>query len=183
VVDEPRDAVVATSHTVGAVSVTVRPARPEEFSAAGDLVLQAFLDDDLIEPHDPYCSQLEDAAGRARDSEVLVATEDGVLMGTVTWCPPPSSHREVARPGEGEIRALGVALRFRGRGVGERLVRSCLSRAGEAGLEAVALCTAERMGSAQRMYSRLGFVRTPARDWLPVPDLPLLAYRLDLRRC
>lgn len=162
--------------------MTVRAARPEELDAAGDLVLRAYLDDALIEPTDPYCSQLRDAAGRARDSEVLVALHGDVLAGTVTWCPPPSSHREVAMAGEGEIRGLGVAVPFRGRGVGEGLVRACVGRAGEADLHAVALCTATQMGAAQRMYARLGFVRTPARDWLPVPDLRLLAYRLDLRR-
>jgi len=160
----------------------VRPARVEELDAAGDLVLRAYLDDALLEPHDSYCDQLRDATNRARDSEVLVATVGDTLAGTVTWCPPPSSHREVARTGEGEIRGLGVAAPFRGRGIGEQLVRACVQRAGEAELGAVALCTAEQMHAARRIYARLGFVRTPARDWLPLPDFPLLAYRLDLRR-
>ena len=36
------------------------------------------------------------------------------------------------------------------------------------------------MATAHRLYERLGFVRTPERDWSPSPDVDLLAYRLPL---
>jgi ribosomal protein S18 acetylase RimI-like enzyme len=162
------------------VTVTVRPARPEELTDAGELVAAAYLADGVVRPGDPYLDDLRDAAGRARDSVVLVADDGGRLVGTVTWCPGGSSHREVAADGEGEFRSLGVAPSDRGRGVGELLVRACLARAVAEGYSAIALSSAEWMGAAHRLYTRLGFRRTPERDWRPFPDVPLLAYRLDL---
>jgi hypothetical protein len=37
------------------------------------------------------------------------------------------------------------------------------------------------MYAAHRIYDRLGFVRTPERDWEPVPGLvSLLTYALEL---
>ena len=36
------------------------------------------------------------------------------------------------------------------------------------------------MEAAHRLYGSMGFVRVPERDWLPVPDVPLLAFRLAL---
>jgi len=36
------------------------------------------------------------------------------------------------------------------------------------------------MLAAHRIYERMGFVRTPDRDWEPIPGLPLLTYALEL---
>jgi hypothetical protein len=36
------------------------------------------------------------------------------------------------------------------------------------------------MNAAHRLYQRNHFVRVPERDWLPDPDVPLIAFRLDL---
>ena len=38
------------------------------------------------------------------------------------------------------------------------------------------------MDAAHRLYQRNHFVRVPERDWLPEPDVPLLAFRLALSR-
>ena len=162
------------------MTIIVRPARSEELPAAGELVATAYLADGAVQPGDPYLEDLRDAADRARDSVVLVAVEGEALVGTVTWCPAGSSHREVADDDEGEFRSLGVAPAARGRGVGELLVRTCLRHAVEEGYTAVALSSSVWMTAAHRLYERLGFVRTPERDWRPRPDVPLLAYRLDL---
>lgn len=35
------------------------------------------------------------------------------------------------------------------------------------------------MRGAHRIYGRLGFVRTPERDWYPIEGLSLLTYRLE----
>jgi hypothetical protein len=42
------------------------------------------------------------------------------------------------------------------------------------------LHTTTWMTTAHRLYESLGFERTPDRDWQVMPDLLLLAYRLDL---
>lgn len=162
------------------MTITVRPARCEELPAAGELVATAYLADGAVQPEDPYLDDLRDAADRARDSVVLVAVEGEALLGTVTWCPAGSSQREVAADDEGEFRSLGVLPVARGRGVGELLVRACLRHAAQEGYTAVALSSAEWMVAAHRLYARLGFRRTPERDWRPVPGVQLLAYRLEL---
>jgi predicted N-acetyltransferase YhbS len=145
------------------VTVTVRQARPEELTTAGEVVLQAYLADGFLTADDPYSDHLRDAPGRARDSVVLVAVEDDEIVGSVTWCPVGSSHREIGREGEGE-----------------QLVRACLDRARQAGYHAVVLSSGDWMHAAHRVYERLGFVRIPERDWTPVPGVNLLAYRVAL---
>lgn len=42
------------------------------------------------------------------------------------------------------------------------------------------LSTKEAMRGAHRIYGRLGFARTPERDWAPLPSVPLLTYRVEL---
>ncbi len=162
------------------MDVVVRPARPQEWDRAGELVAAAYLADGALQPGDPYLAHLRDAAGRARDSVVLVAAEADALLGTVTWCPAPSSHREVAAPDEGEFRSLGVDPSAQGRGIGRLLIEACVQRARQERYAAVAISSAQWMGAAHRLYERMGFTRLPERDWAPRPDVPLLAYRLDL---
>jgi hypothetical protein len=36
------------------------------------------------------------------------------------------------------------------------------------------------MHAAHRIYQRLGFVRTPERDWYPEPEVKLITYLLEL---
>jgi hypothetical protein len=36
------------------------------------------------------------------------------------------------------------------------------------------------MATAHRLYERLGFTRSPARDWKPVPEVQLRTYELAL---
>jgi hypothetical protein len=36
------------------------------------------------------------------------------------------------------------------------------------------------MGVAHRLYEKYGFTRDPERDWLDLPEIPLLRFRLDL---
>ncbi|MGB3258046.1 MAG: GNAT family N-acetyltransferase [Ornithinimicrobium sp.] len=165
------------------MTVVVRPAKTAELAEVGQLVAQAYLDDGLLTVQDDYLHAIRDATGRARDSTVLVAVNDHhELLGSVTWCSLTSSHREVARADEGEFRMLGVAAAGRGRGFGELLVRECVARARADDLSGLVICTSPRMEAARRIYERLGFMRIPELDWMPVPDFPLWAYRLDLRR-
>src|SRR5690606_29048782 len=152
----------------------------EELATAGEVVLEAYLADGFLTPDDPYADHLRAAPGRARDSVVLDAVADDEVLGSATWCPVGSSHREIGRDGEGEFRALGVLPGAQGRGIGERLVRACVDLARQEGYHAVVLSSGDWMRAAHRVYERLGFERIPERDWTPVPGVNLLAYRLAL---
>jgi ribosomal protein S18 acetylase RimI-like enzyme len=169
---------------------TVRPVRPEEYERAGELVAQAYLADGLLTfgDGDDYVHELRDVRARAlaERAEVLVAVDGdgrpggGRLLGSVTFVTAGSPFAELSGPGEGEFRMLAVAREARGRGVGEALVRACTDRARELGAQRMVLSSTPEMAPAHRLYGRLGFIRTPERDWFPLPGLPLWAFVADL---
>lgn len=166
------------------MDIVIREALPAEYEALGEITAQAYLGDGLLTfgEEDPYLARLRDVAGRAADSEILVAAHsDGQLLGGVAFAPPGSSFRDIAGSDEAEFRMLAVAREGRGQGIGEALVRACIDRARALeGVRRLVLSTSDDMPTAHRLYERLGFVRTPARDWDPFPGLTLLTYGLEL---
>ena len=101
------------------------------------------------------------------------------VVATVTFCLGGSRWANIARPGEAEFRMLAVAPIVQGHGLGGLLVRACLDRAAAAGVTTTVISTEPEMVVAQRMYERLGFVRSPERDWAPRPGIDLITYRYD----
>ncbi|WP_328479783.1 GNAT family N-acetyltransferase [Streptomyces sp. NBC_00377] len=168
------------------MDIVIRQAEPGEYGVLGDLTARAYLDDGLLDfgESDGYLHELRDVAKRVAAAEVLVAVDGGRLLGGVTFVPGPGPMADLARPGEAEIRMLAVGRAARGRGAGEAMVRACVGRArAMEGCTAVVLSTQRAMHAAHRLYERLGFVRTPERDWRPLPhldDITLLAYKLTL---
>jgi ribosomal protein S18 acetylase RimI-like enzyme len=157
----------------------IRLARAEEYDRVGALTLDAYRVDGYVSDSSYYATVLADAGGRARTADLLVAVDGERIAGTVTYCPPGSSLREIGRPDEGEFRMLAVSPDSRGRGVGEALVRHVVDLAAGAGLTGVVLLTGPRMAQAHRLYGKLGFARLPERDWSPPnePGLVLQAWR------
>lgn len=164
----------------------IRQAACGDYETLGEITALAYLRGGLLDfgESDGYLAELRDVAKRAADAQVLVAAAGDTVLGGVTFVPAGGPLADIARPGEAEIRMLAVAHAARGRGVGEALVRACVERARATdGCRAVVLSTQRTMHSAHRIYERLGFVRTPERDWNPLPDLDdisLLAYALTL---
>ena len=166
------------------MDVTIRAARDAEYEAVGELTARAYLDDELLTygERDPYLDTLRDVRQRAAHSGVLVAVEPGSeeVLGTVTFVGDGGAYADIAEPGEAEFRMLAVHRAGRGRGVGEALVRECLARARAQGRERLVLSSAPTMTTAHRLYHRLGFRRTPERDWEPLPGLSLWTFALVL---
>ncbi|MFG2272365.1 GNAT family N-acetyltransferase [Streptomyces sp. WAC 01325] len=168
------------------MDIAIRQAEPDEFDALGEITAQAYLHDGLLDfgESDEYLGELRDVAKRAAAAEVLVAVADGRLLGGVTFVPSGGPMADIARSGEAEIRMLAVDRAGRGRGAGEALVRACVDRArATEGCVRIVLSTQRTMHGAHRIYERLGFVRTPERDWNPIPqlvDITLLTYELTL---
>ena len=152
----------------------VRIARPDEFALIGNLIVAAYRS--VGSDHPGYEPTLRDVAGRASISDVLVADVAGTVAGTATFVAPGGERSEVDDSGAAMIRMLAVALAMRGRGAGEALVRECLARARGSEAACLRLHTEPQMTAAHRLYERLGFVRDPAFDFTPVPDVNLLAY-------
>lgn len=164
----------------------IRPIKPEEYERAGELVVAAYRNLPDRELSADYAAELADVGRRAQGAEVLVAvsqepeTEDE-LLGCATLVSDASSEwAELLEAGEAEIRMLAVLPAAQRRGVGRALVDTCISRARALGMDAVLLHTTPWMHSAHRLYEAVGFERFPARDWQPVPEVPLIAYRLPI---
>lgn len=160
--------------------IEIRVARPEELDQIGELTAAVYVAGGYTSPGGTYVPRLRDAASRAREAELVVAVRDGEPTGTVTYCRHGSSWAQLTMPGEAEFRMLAVVPSARGLGLGEALVRHCVIRAREDGCTTLRLATEPIMHAAHRIYGRLGFTRTPERDWRPAPGLELLTYALAL---
>ena len=142
--------------------VDIRLAAPKEYERIGDITVAAYRLLPVDHLWGGYDIGIRDVATRAKDADVLVAVDDGDVVGAVTFVGNPDSHwLEWAEPGEVQFRLLAVDAAARGKGVGESLVRACLSRADG---RPVIIHTTQWMEAAQRLYERLGFVRREDRD-------------------
>ena len=157
----------------------IRSVRPDEHDALGELTVAVYgaLPGSVMT--DGYEDELRDVAGRLASAEVLVAVEDGEVVGGVTYVPGIGPLAEFADPDAAGIRMLVVSPDHQGRGVGRTLVEGCLERAVAARRHRMILHTTEWMPAAHRLYERLGFVRTPELDE-HFPEIDLLAYVLEL---
>src|SRR5262249_52341258 len=126
-----------------------------------------------------------DVADRAERTTILVAVEDGRVLGTVTLELDDRTDRggganeaKPLEPGQAHVRMLGVAPEARGRGIGRLLMDACVEQSRRAGRTVLTLNTTERMKAAQAMYESMGFTRTPDEVF---PDgFVLMGYRLPL---
>ena len=164
----------------------VREATEEEHREAGRVTAAAYRE--FIRPGDAdwerYLRRIADVADRAGRTTILVAVEDGRILGSLTLelegrvrDEDDEDHRPLD-PGEAHIRMLGVDPTARSRGVARALMAASESRAREAGKTFMTLHTTQRMGAAQAMYERLGYERLEDRVY---PDgFVLLTYRKQL---
>lgn len=162
----------------------IREARRDEFDAAGRVTQAAWRE--FARPDDPvwddYFALLGDASARAARALVLVAVEDGAVVGTATVeLEQTIEDNGFLQPGQASFRMLAVDPAWRGRGIGRRLVEACIERARAAGKTVATLHTADEMAAATALYRSLGFARDPGADTTVAPDVTLNAYRLPLQ--
>jgi ribosomal protein S18 acetylase RimI-like enzyme len=152
----------------GAVTTEVREARPEEYAEAGEITALAYRE--FQRPDDPgwedYLRRISDVEGRAERTTILVAVQDGRILGSATLeldaRVEPEDDPSLA-PEEAHIRMLGVHPGARRRGVAKLLMAACLDLARQRGKTRMTLHTTQRMRAAQAMYERMGFERLPDR--------------------
>jgi ribosomal protein S18 acetylase RimI-like enzyme len=165
------------------MTVTVRPAAPADYPGIARVTVAAYeADGQVAGPAQEYRETLADVPARAGAGELLVAVDDTGVLGAVLFLRAGSPYTEVARDGEAEFRMLAVDPGAQGRGIGRALVTACVERATALRCPAVVICVRDFAVPAQKLYESLGFVRAPDRDWLPMPEVRLLALRLDLAR-
>ena len=167
--------------SLGRVIRTVTPDESALIAAVGELTVGAFVAEGYLSPGDGYAEHLRNADARAREAVLAVALgPDEGLLGTVTYCKHGEPWSELAQPGESEFRMLAVAPSARGLGIGGSLASWCLDQARGDRSYAVVLSSLAAMTGAHRIYTRLGFVRTPDKDWWPEPATRLITFRLEL---
>ena len=164
----------------------VREARDEEFREAGRVTADAYRE--FIRPGDVdwerYLHRIADVAERADRTTVLVALEDGRILGSLTLelegrvrDEDDEDHRPL-EPGEAHIRMLGVDPAARARGVARALMAESEARARVAGKTHMTLNTTRRMKAARAMYEHLGYERM--EDTVFPDGFVLLGYRKQL---
>jgi GNAT superfamily N-acetyltransferase len=142
--------------------VIVRDAGPSEYARVGELTIAAYRALPVDHLWGGYEAEILDVAGRAGDTEIIVAESDGAIVGAVTLVVDRASPwHEWTAADEVQFRLLAVDPDARGQGVGEALVRECIARAGD---RTVLIHTTQWMQAAQRLYARLGFVARPDRN-------------------
>jgi ribosomal protein S18 acetylase RimI-like enzyme len=157
----------------------IRLAEPADHERVGELTVTAYAPH-TAGPTDFYIERLRDVATRAREAEVWVAEIDDEVVGAVTWTPLGSPWREIAEEGEAEFRMLAVDPAAQGRGVGRALVAHLIELARADDNHAIVMSSEAGMVAAHRLYESMGFRRTPARDWHPLPHIDLITYELPL---
>jgi ribosomal protein S18 acetylase RimI-like enzyme len=172
------------------MTIEIRPVRPEEYEEAGRVTADAYRRlgrPGADEGWRGYLDHLADVADRAQRTTVLVAVEEGDIVGTVTLeldrrVEEGEDHREARRlpPHESHVRMLGVRPDAQGRGIGRALMDACIDIARENGKTLMTLHTTHRMTAAHRMYESMGFVREP--DWQVSEDFTLMSYSLEIDR-
>ena len=151
-----------------AAGLVVRLAEPREYDAVGELTVAAYRGDGFLSGDIDYVGSLRDAASRAKHADLLVAlrqilTRSTEPAGTVTFCQPGSRYAELSVDGEAEFRMLAVDSRYRGRGVGEALVRACADRARDDGCRRLVCCS--RPTCTPRTGSTSGSASSALPSW------------------
>lgn len=151
-------------------ATAVREARPADFdairaiAAAANEEFRAAMGEGL---YAGYLANVLDLDRRAQESMLLVAEQDGEIVGTITLYGDVNDEGIPARFPDrtAGIRATAVSPAARGRGIGSQLVTEALQRARASGAKAIALHTATCMSAAMRLYERHGFQRVGQYDF------------------
>ncbi|BDU73975.1 GNAT family N-acetyltransferase [Mesoterricola silvestris] len=124
----------------GAVAAIIRAVMPE-FGAGGP----------GFAIHDPEVDHMASAYAGPRAAYFVLEVE-GKVAGGAGVAPLEDGPEGVC-----ELRKMYFLPAARGRGLGERMIRTCLARARELGFRACYLETLTGMDAAMRLYARVGF--------------------------
>jgi len=160
----------------------VRGARPEEHDALLGLVLAAYGEFGSFLTAQFVQEFREDVIRLMNDenTEVLVAEEDGSVVGTITFYPDGPDYNDEIPAAWACLRTLAVLPSARGRGAGRMLMNECIGRARGLGRTRILLHTMPFMSSAIALHEKLGFRRMPELDVEYGSGTTVVAYVLDL---
>ena len=139
-------------------SVTLREARRSEVPA-----IVAMLADDMLggsrevtsEPLPESYYKAFDALARDPNNRLLIAELEGEIVGTLQITFIHGLSRQGAK--RALLEAVRVAAPYRGKGVGDQIVRAAIEIARQVNCAMVQLTTDKSRKDAHRFYERLGF--------------------------
>jgi ribosomal protein S18 acetylase RimI-like enzyme len=159
--------------------LVVRTARESERAAADRVASRAFGEYEREFPDwIPILRDKRPMTQLAMDGELVVAEEDGVIMGAVGYLAPGRSKESVFRSDWAVLRMMAVDPAHRGKGLARILADECARRARRDGAAALALYTSPAMTIAIAMYKRMGFKLQRAIP--PVIGMPAELYTLEV---
>ena len=160
--------------------VEIREIEPAEHEVLAELTVAAYaISHEQLEAG--YQRELADVAGRAAQATVLVAIQDGRVVGGVTYVGDPENPlAEHTDPHAASIRMLAVDPAAHRAGIGRRLTEACTARAASEGRESLVLHTIDTNLGGLAFYEALGFERVPDLDWEPGPGIRLLGLRIEV---
>ncbi|NIK80613.1 GNAT superfamily N-acetyltransferase [Paenibacillus castaneae] len=150
-------------------AISIRFSKPADQAAVEEVLLDAYgqYERELPEPAwNQYKESILAANAGALTKARLVAERNGKIVGSVFLF--DSSEAAYGRTDlnihSPIIRLLAVSHEARGYGVATELIRASAKLAREWGAETLHLHTSDMMGSAVRLYERLGFKRAFDKD-------------------
>ncbi len=166
------------------VTLSFRAAHSHEHVLVAEVILNSYAEYAPMLPSQAwelYSQNILDVRSRMAESELLVAVENGEIVGSATFYPARIKRARSVWPTEWTgVRLIAVPPERRGRGIGKALVEECIRRSRELNARALALHTTPYMKLARGMYERMGFVRVPEYDFQPRTELTVVAYKYDL---
>ena len=134
----------------------LRPIGPQDDAAVAAIIRAVMPEFGADGPgfaiHDPEVNGMSAAYAKPGRAYFVVEGEGGKVLGGGGIAPLDGGD-----PGVCELRKMYFLPEVRGKGLGERLLRSALDFAREAGFKTAYLETLTGMDAAQRLYARLGF--------------------------
>ena len=162
----------------------IREAQTEELDEVSRVIGSSFEEYAASVPasaFEAYLKDIMDVRSRLSFTELLVAEDQGQVVGSVTFYPDGSRYGEDVWPdGWAGLRLIAVQPESRGLGIGRALAQECIRRSRQRGIPTLGLHSTEAMWVARGMYERMGFIRVPEFDFHPTSRTTVVAYRLDL---
>jgi ribosomal protein S18 acetylase RimI-like enzyme len=151
------------------MAIVIRDATTPEFNDVAIMAVAAYREyaDALsIDNWGIMHSNLLNMFNVIKPGQLIVAHKDQELIGSVIYCPPGTSDKNLFQSEWASLRRLAVSSRHRGQGIGRLLSLECIDRAKRDQAEVIGLHTSELMVAARKMYKRLGFqqeIELPSR--------------------
>lgn len=141
------------------MSIVIREYQTADVEAVNALAQAAFAEyENHFEDWEPVCEEWSRMSHLNEHGQVLVAEDDGTIIGAVCYLGPEAPKPPWYEPDWAVIRSLVVDPRARSRGTGTQLTEACIARAKREWRQTIGLLTSPIMGRATALYEKLGFV-------------------------